>query len=159
VPMVAPNGYGVAPTYNYGFQPDPSMMGGGGARGVHLLAPDRNTAGAYLPQRDIPLISSNQVGVAVELKSDSSVKALNDYWDKLLAKFSGQDGAGILTQYRDMVFFAVDESGIGNLGDTGTTSRLYRLRIGPLPDIDSAQSLCDKLTKFQGTSCHVVRVQ
>jgi hypothetical protein len=58
-----------------------------------------------------------------------------------------------------MVFFAVDEQGIGNLGDTGTTARLYRLRIGPMSDIETAQSLCDKLTKFNGTSCHVVRIQ
>jgi hypothetical protein len=153
--MVSPNGYGVAPTYNYA----PSVGGGSGAKGINLLAADRNTAGAYLPQTDIPLISSNHSGVAVELQSDTSVKALNDYWNKLLAKFSGEDGAGLLTPYRDMVFFAVDESGIGNLGDTGTTARLYRLRIGPMTDIESAQTLCDKLTKFNGTSCHVVRIQ
>jgi SPOR domain len=77
----------------------------------------------------------------------------------LLAKFSGSDGAGLLTPYRDMVFFAVDEQGIGSLGNTGTTARLYRLRIGPMSDITTAQTLCDKLTKFNGTSCHVVRIQ
>ena len=132
---------------------------GSGTSGINLLAADRNTAGAYLPQRDIPLITSNQTGVAVELKSDTSVKALNDYWNKLIAKFSGDDGAGLLTPYRDMVFFAVDESGVWNLGDAGSTARLYRLRIGPMSDIETAQTLCDKLTKFNGTSCHVVRVQ
>ncbi|MDR2268898.1 MAG: TrbG/VirB9 family P-type conjugative transfer protein [Rickettsiales bacterium] len=155
VPMVAANGYGVAPTYNYGA----ATSYGSGTSGINLLAADRNTAGAYLPQKDIPLISSNQTGVAVELKSDTSVKALNDYWNKLLAKFSGDNGAGLLTPYRDMVFFAVDEQGIGNLGDTGTTARLYRLRLGPMTDIETAQTLCDKLTKFSGTSCHVVRIQ
>ncbi|MDR3208944.1 MAG: TrbG/VirB9 family P-type conjugative transfer protein [Rickettsiales bacterium] len=152
----APAGY-VPAFNNYGSAP--ASPGGSGATGINLLPANRNTAGAYLPQKDIPLISSNQQGVAVELKSDTSVKALNDYWNKLLAKFSGEDGAGILTPYRDMVFFAVDESGIGNLGDTGTTARLYRLRIGPMSDIEAAQSLCDKLTKFSGTSCHVVRIQ
>ncbi|MDR1826634.1 MAG: TrbG/VirB9 family P-type conjugative transfer protein [Rickettsiales bacterium] len=152
--MIAANGFGVAPTYSYGA---PAQTGG--ARGVNLLPADRNTAGAYLPQNDIPLISSNQVGVAVELKSDTSVKALNDYWGRLLAKFSGEDGAGILTPYRDMVFFAVDEAGVGSLGDAGSSARLYRLRIGPLPDIAAAQSLCDRLTKFSQTSCHVVRIQ
>lgn len=155
VQMVAPNGYGVAPTYNYGVP----QVYGSGTSGINLLAADRNTAGAYLPQRDIPLITSNQTGVAVELKSDTSVKALNDYWNKLIAKFSGDDGAGLLTPYRDMVFFAVDESGVGGLGDSGSTARLYRLRIGPMSDIETAQTLCDKLTKFNGTSCHVVRVQ
>ena len=119
----------------------------------------RDTAGAYLPQSNIPLITSNQSGVAIELKSDPSVKALNDYWTGLLAKFSGDDGAGLLTPYKDKVFFAVDEQGVGELGAESTSARLYRLRIGPLSDIDVAQKLCDQLLKFSGTSCSVVRIQ
>ncbi len=119
----------------------------------------RTTAGSYLPGANIPLISSNQRGVAVELRSDTSVKALNDYWTELLAKFSGDDGRGLLTPYKNMVFFAVDEQGVGDLGSASTSARLYRLRVGPMADIDTAQTLCDKMLKFSGTSCHVVRVQ
>jgi hypothetical protein len=157
-------GYDMPMQPDYGFQP-PMMMPtqqqpvGSGASGMNMVPAARNTAGAFLPQSDIPVISSNQAGVAVELKSDTSVKALNDYWTKLLAKFSGDEGQGLLNPYRNMVFFAVDESGVGDLGALGSSARLYRLRIGPMADIDTAQSLCDKLTKFQGTSCHVVRVQ
>ena len=99
------------------------------------------------------------MGVAIELKSDTSVKALNDYWTDLLAKFSGDDGVGVLTPYKNSVFFAVDEQGVGDLGSESVTARLYRLRIGPLADIDTAQKLCDQLLKFSGTSCHVVRIQ
>ncbi len=128
--------------------------------GVNNMAPtSRPTAGSYLPQNNIPLIPSTQTGVAVELKSDTSVKALNDYWTGLLAKFSGDDGEGILTPYKNSVFFAVDDQGVGDLGASSATARLYRLRIGPLPDIDTAQKLCDQLLKFSGTSCHVVRIQ
>jgi len=142
------------------FQPPMNMpSGGSGARGINLLPAVRNTAGAFLPQSDIPLIPSNQVGVAVELKSDPSIKALNDYWTDLMARFSGGDGQGILTPYRNMVFFAVDEAGVGDLGSGGATARLYRLRVGPFADIDEAQKLCDKMLKFNGTSCSVVRVQ
>lgn len=126
---------------------------------INMLPTQRNTAGAYLPQTNIPLISSNQIGVAVELKSDTSVKALDDYWTMLLAKFSGEDGQGLLTPYKNMVFFAVDEQGVGELGADSSTARQYRLRIGPLADIDTAQTLCDKLLKFSGTSCNVVRMQ
>ncbi len=126
---------------------------------VNMLPTERNTAGAYLPQTNIPLISSNQTGVAVELKSDTSVKALDDYWTTLLAKFSGEDGQGLLTPYKDMVFFAVDEQGVGDLGAASSTARQYRLRIGPFADIDTAQSLCDKMLKFSGTSCSVIRMQ
>ena len=126
---------------------------------VNMLPTQRNTAGAYLPQTNIPLISSNQTGVAVELKSDTSVKALDDYWTTLLAKFSGEEGQGLLTPYKDMVFFAVDEQGVGDLGAESKTARQYRLRIGPLADIDTAQTLCDKLLKFSGVSCNVVRMQ
>lgn len=126
---------------------------------VNMLPQERNTAGAYLPQSNIPLIASNQTGVAIELKSDTSVKALETYWTNMLAKFSGEDGQGLLTPYKDMVFFAVDEQGVGDLGATSTTARQYRLRIGPFADIDTAQTLCDKMLKFSGTSCSVVRMQ
>ena len=126
---------------------------------VNMLPQQRNTAGAYLPQTNIPLIASNQVGVAVELKSDTSVKALDEYWNTLMAKFSGEDGQGLLTPYKDMVFFAVDEQGVGELGADSTTARQYRLRVGPFADIDTAQTLCDKLLRFSGTSCNVVRMQ
>ena len=126
---------------------------------VNMLPQQRNTAGAYLPQTNIPLIASNQVGVAVELKSDTSVKALDDYWATLLAKFSGEEGQGLLTPYKDMVFFAVDEQGVGDLGAESKTARQYRLRIGPLANIETAQTLCDKLLKFSGVSCSVVRMQ
>ncbi|MBR4892163.1 MAG: TrbG/VirB9 family P-type conjugative transfer protein [Alphaproteobacteria bacterium] len=126
---------------------------------VNMLPKDRYTAGAYLPQNNIPLIASNQSGVAIELKSDTSVKELEDYWTTLLAKFSGEDGQGLLTPYKDMVFFAVDEQGVSDLGATSTTARQYRLRIGPFEDIDTAQTLCDKMLKFSGTSCSVVRIQ
>lgn len=127
--------------------------------GAYMIPSERNTAGSFLPQTNIPLISSNQSGVAVELQSDTSVKALDDYWNRLLAKFSGEDGQGLLTQYKDKVFFAVDEQGVGDLGAGSTTARLYRLRIGPMNDIEAAQKLCDQLLKFSGTSCSVVRLQ
>ena len=131
----------------------------GASTAMTMVPTQRDTAGAYLPQSNIPLISSNQSGVAVELKADPSVKALNDYWTGMLAKFSGSDGAGLLAPYKDMVFFAVDEQGVGELGSESTSARLYRLRIGPLADIDTAQKLCDQLLKFSGASCSVVRIQ
>ena len=145
----APAGYAL-PTQTYG----------GGASGINMVPTERLTAGSFLPQTDIPLITSNQTGVAVELRADKSVKALEDYWATLLATFSGEDGQGILNQYKDMVFFAVDEQGVGDLGDESSTAgRLYRLRIGPLADVTVAQELCNKLLEFSGTSCTVVRIQ
>nr|MBO7509426.1 TrbG/VirB9 family P-type conjugative transfer protein [Alphaproteobacteria bacterium] len=133
--------------------------GGGTGAGLNMLPTVRNTAGSYLPQSNIPLITSNQSGVAVELRSDTSVKALDDYWADLMARFSGNDGKGLLTKYKDSVFYAVDEQGVGDLGATSSAARLYRLRIGPMPDIDTAQQLCDQLLKFSGASCNVVRIQ
>lgn len=156
--------YSTTPTYVYD-QPNNMMYGGAvdynvaNYSGANMMPTTHATAGSYLPQSNIPLITSNQTGVAIELKSDTSVKALNDYWTNLLAKFSGDDGVGLLTPYRNSVFFAVDEQGVGDLGAESATARLYRLRIGPLADIDTAQKLCDQLLKFSGTSCHVVRIQ
>jgi len=144
----------------YGMNYETNMTANyGNSNGMNLIPMERATAGAYLPQSNIPLITSNQMGVAVELKSDTSVKALNEYWNDLLTKFSGDDGVGILTPYQNSVFFAVDEHGVGDLGAEVATARLYRLRIGPLADIETAQKLCDQLLKFSGASCHVVRIQ
>ena len=137
----------------------PQNIGGGTA--INMLPTQRNTAGAYLPQTNIPLISSNQSGVAIELKSDTSVKELEEYWTELLAKFSGENGQGLLTPYKNDVFFAVDEEGVGELGSNTKSARQYRLRIGPIADIDTAQTLCDKLIKQTGgqAPCNVVRMQ
>ena len=160
-PTFVGNGSVAAATGAGYYMPAGFATGGttGASTAMTMVPTVRDTAGAYLPQTNIPLITSNQTGVAVELKSDPSVKALNDYWTGLLAKFSGDDGAGLLTPYKDKVFFAVDEQGVGELGAESTSARLYRLRIGPLSDIDTAQKLCDQLLKFSGASCSVVRIQ
>ncbi len=127
--------------------------------GTSMIPTQRDTAGSYLPQSNVPLISSNQVGVAVEIASDTNMKALEDYWSDLLVKFSGDSGSGLLTPYQDKVFFAIDEQGVGELGSRSSTAKLFRLRIGPIADIDTAQTLCDKLIKFQVSGCRVVRIQ
>ena len=160
-PTFVGNGSVAAATGAGYYMPAGFTTGGmtGASTAMTMVPTVRDTAGAYLPQTNIPLITSNQSGVAVELKADPSVKALNDYWTGLLAKFSGDDGAGLLTPYKDKIFFAVDEQGVGELGAESTSARLYRLRIGPLSDIDTAQKLCDQLLKFSGASCSVVRIQ
>lgn len=153
-----PMGTGVYMPAGYGV---PAMQGtvGGGSSGVSMIPTKRETAGAYLPQSNIPMITSNQAGVAVELASDTSVKALDDYWSELLAKFTGDSGSGLLTPYQNSVFYAVDSTGVGDLGTGASSATLYRLRIGPISDIDTAQTLCDKLMKFQVSGCKVVRIQ
>lgn len=147
-----PAGYGVPMMQNTG------TIGTTG-NGVSMIPTKRETAGAYLPQSNIPLITSNQAGVAVELASDTSVKALDDYWAELLNKFTGDSGSGLLTPYQNSVFYAVDSTGVGDLGTGASSATLYRLRIGPIADIDTAQTLCDKLMKFQVSGCRVVRIQ
>lgn len=159
VSNTAPSGYYMPSGFVAGMAYPQPTMAGQSSGAVTMMPTERVTAGSYLPQSNIPIISSNQSGVAVELKSDTSVKALDDYWVGLLAKFSGENGQGLLTPYKDKVFFAVDEQGVGELGSGATTARLYRLRIGPMNDIETAQKLCDQLLKFSGTSCNVVRVQ
>ena len=144
--LYVPAGYSVQSTQSYG--------------NVSTAIPaKRETAGAYLPQPNIPLITSNQSGVAVEIASDKSPKALEEYWNELLVKFSGDSGTGLLTPYQNSVFFAIDTQGVGDIGSGVSTATMYRLRIGPLEDIDTAQALCDKLMQFQVSGCRVVRIQ
>lgn len=154
--MGSASGYYVPAGFN-NMQMSASYTGGGS--GINMMPTERLTAGSYLPQSNIPVITSNQSGVAVELMADTSVKALDDYWANLVAKFSGNDGQGLLTPYKDKVFFAVDEQGVGDLGAESSAARLYRLRIGPIANIETAQKLCDQMLKFSGTSCNVVRIQ
>lgn len=141
-----------------GYSAGSGAVGGNGTT-TTMLPTQRNTAGAFLPQTNIPLITSNQSGVAIELMADRDTNALNAHWESLLAKFSGEEGQGLLAKYKDMVFFAVDAEGVGELGSPAATARLYRLRIGPFADIDTAQKLCDELLKFSSTSCNIVRIQ
>ncbi len=160
-PMTNPTtGTGYYMPAGYGL---PTQMPSAGSTGsvINMLPTQRNTAGAYLPQNNIPVIASNQSGVAVELQSDTSVDALEQYWSTLLARFSGSEAQGLLTPYEKDVFFAVDEQGIGDLGTGTSTARLYRLRIGPIATIDEAQTLCNKLIKQTSgqAPCHVVRMQ
>ncbi len=152
------NMYGSGVYIPAGYQA-PAQPGRAASGTPYMIPTSRDTAGSYLPQTNIPLISSNQSGVAVEFASDTSVKALDDYWSELLAKFSGDNGSGLLTPYQNKVFYAVDEQGVGDLGSNASAARLYRLRIGPIEDIDTAQTLCDKLMKFQVSGCRVVRIQ
>lgn len=125
----------------------------GQTSGLTMIPMKRETAGSYLPQTNVPIITSNQSGVAVELKSGTSVKELDDYWNDLLARFTAE-----LEPYSNSVYFSVDAQGVGDLGSGASTARLYRLRVGPMGDIEAAQSLCDKLKKFNN-SCSVVRIQ
>lgn len=150
-----PAGYGM-PT-----QIPAQMPTNGSGSVINMLPQERNTAGAYLPQNNIPVIASNQSGVAVELYSDTSTDALDKYWTNLLARFSGTDGHGLLDPYEDKVFYAIDAQGVGDLGEGASTASLYRLRIGPIATIDEAQTLCNKLIKQTGgdAPCNVVRIQ
>ena len=162
-PMTNPTtgaGYYMPAGYGMPTQIPAQMPTGNTGSVINMLPTQRNTAGAYLPQNNIPVIASNQAGVAVELQSDTSVDALDQYWSELLARFSGAE-SGLLSPYVKDVFFAVDEQGIGDLGAGTSTARLYRLRIGPIATIDEAQTLCNKLIKQTGgqSPCHVVRMQ
>ncbi|MCL2369232.1 MAG: SPOR domain-containing protein, partial [Alphaproteobacteria bacterium] len=154
-------GMGMMPVAQTGMMPMHQIPMGQSmvATGNHMTPSQRTTAGSFLPGTNVPLVRSTQAGVAVELQSGPSVRELNDYWTRLLAQFTGPEGAGILEPHRNSVFFAVDEAGVGELGQGGNTARLYRLRIGPLRDINEAQTLCDRLHRFRNTPCHVVRIQ
>ncbi|MCQ2580744.1 MAG: TrbG/VirB9 family P-type conjugative transfer protein [Alphaproteobacteria bacterium] len=160
-PMYMPNAVSPMGAETYmqsGYNNVPAMTGAVSG-GATMIPTARETAGAYLPQSNIPLIKSSVSGVAVEFASDKSPKALEEYWNDLLVKFSGDGGAGILTPYQNKVFFAIDTEGVGDLGSGVSSATMYRLRIGPLEDIDTAQTLCDKLMKFQVSGCRVVRIQ
>ena len=83
--------------------------------------------------------------VAVELAQGRSIAELENKWEAIRAK-----NRTALNGYNP--YFSIDTVAEGGMPD------LFRLRIGPVEDIRTADSLCSKLSK-KGVTCSVVKTQ
>lgn len=83
--------------------------------------------------------------VSVELGALASIAELESLWSKAYAK--NQD---VLKGYEP--FYSLDTTADGDVKD------LFRLRIGPMTDVQTADAVCTKLGR-RGFTCSVIRVQ
>ena len=96
-----------------------------------------------------PNTSSFQVpvtdNIAIELAQDNNIGNLEDRWESIRSK-----NKDLLQGYNP--YFSVDAVAEGGVPE------LFRLRIGPIQDIQTGDALCDKLSR-KGITCSVIRTQ
>lgn len=83
--------------------------------------------------------------VAVELAQGKSIAELENKWETIRTK-----NRAALNGYNP--YFSIDTVAEGGMPD------LFRLRIGPMDDLQKADDLCAKLSK-KGVSCSVIKTQ
>ena len=83
--------------------------------------------------------------ISVELGSHAEIATLETMWDNILA-----NNEDLLKGYEP--YYSVDTTADGDVKE------LFRLRIGPMKNVQSGDSLCNKLGR-RGYSCSVIRVQ
>ena len=83
--------------------------------------------------------------IALELGNDTDIMALEKKWENI----SSQNG-DVLMGFEP--YYSVDATADGEVRE------LFRLRVGPVKDVQSGDVLCRKLAK-KGVTCSVVRVQ
>ncbi len=96
-----------------------------------------------------PVVSKNSLSdhetISVELGTNADISALEAIWENIYTQ--NQD---TLEGYEP--YYSVDTTADGGVRE------LFRLRVGPIKDVKSADKLCKKLSR-RGFSCSVVRVQ
>ena len=88
---------------------------------------------------------SNSESLSIELGVDDNVKNLESLWHDLSGKYSS-----LLSGYEP--FYSVDTPA------DGQGKELFHLRVGPIKNLDSGDSVCSQLGR-SGVFCSVVRVQ
>ena len=83
--------------------------------------------------------------VAVELAQGRSIAELENKWEAIRTK-----NRSALNGYNP--YFSIDTVAEGGMPD------LFRLRVGPIDDLQKADDLCSKLSK-KGVSCSVIKTQ
>ncbi len=83
--------------------------------------------------------------ISIELGTDIKVENLEDLWDKLSGKYKK-----ILGGYEP--YFSVDTAA------SGSSRELFHLRVGPVKDLNTGDTICGKLGR-NGVFCSVVRTQ
>ncbi len=97
------------------------------------------------PRRQVPSVVTENETISIELASHPEISELETVWEKVLA-----DNQDLLAAYEP--YYSIDATADGDVRE------LFRLRVGPMGDVKSADKVCQKLGR-RGYACSVIRVQ
>ena len=90
-------------------------------------------------------VAADKETISIELGTNPDISELESIWESIYAQ-----NKDTLNGYEP--YYSVDTTADGNVRE------LFRLRVGPVKDIQTADKLCKKLGR-KGFSCSVIRVQ
>ncbi len=123
------------------------------ANGVIVKEPTVSL-GSLLPNDNPSLVRQDKKEVVLELASAGSIHKLQAVWSDLT---SNENFNQIVGEFEP--FYAIDTAGVDALGTKQYHgAEVYRLRIGPVKDLETGSVLCRKLTT-KNIPCSVVRTQ
>lgn len=96
-------------------------------------------------RRQIPSAVTEEETISIELASHPEISELETVWEKVIA-----DNQDVLAGYEP--YYSIDATADGDVRE------LFRLRVGPMSDVKSADAVCQRLGR-RGYSCSVIRVQ
>lgn len=96
-------------------------------------------------RRQVPSVVSEEETISIELASHPEISELESVWEKVIA-----DNQDVLAGYEP--YYSIDATADGDVRE------LFRLRVGPMTDVKSADAVCQRLGR-RGYSCSVIRVQ
>lgn len=118
----------------------------------NVMASEQASAGITGVMNQMPISSqyansaiADSETISIELGTHPEITQLEGMWEKILSKNSD-----VLKGYEP--YYSVDTTADGNMRE------LFRLRVGPVKNVNIADKLCKKLGR-RGFSCSVVRVQ
>lgn len=97
------------------------------------------------PRRQVPSIVTEEETISIELAAHPEISELESVWEKVIA-----DNKDVLAGYEP--YYSIDATADGDVRE------LFRLRVGPMIDVKSADAVCQRLGR-RGYSCSVIRVQ
>ncbi|MBN1783670.1 MAG: TrbG/VirB9 family P-type conjugative transfer protein [Alphaproteobacteria bacterium] len=114
----------------------------------------KKSRGDILPSHYAPLVEKPSSTVVLELASANTVNELQNIWIELS---ENEQFNKIIGEFEP--FYAIDTNGVDMLGASPYSgNETYRLRVGPIKDVERGIELCTKLST-KNLPCAVVRVQ
>ncbi len=104
-----------------------------------------NQVSSSAPDKSIPTVVGGHETISIELGTHANIADLESVWETIYTK-----NEDLLEGYEP--YYSVDATADGDVRE------LFRLRIGPMKTVKTADTLCHKLGR-RGVSCSVIRVQ
>lgn len=144
------NGLYTAPIYQQKMAPLPAIPDAvkfepSASAGIVSMIGQVSGGNMTATRQNIPTAVVDGESISIELASDPDISVLENTWSDIMAK-----NGDLLKGYEP--YYSIDATADGDVME------LFRLRVGPMKSVGSADALCQKLGT-RGYSCSVIRVQ